>query len=119
MSYDVTSANVYPAVSCYDPSNPQYLQKLGGIAGVTLALEAAAEPDPLRQRGLRLEAIAQLAAVRPEDAVYDAALYDRALLLARVGRHDEARRMADEFATREPGSAWAERLRQAVEMERR
>ncbi|MBI5708833.1 MAG: hypothetical protein HZC42_00770 [Candidatus Eisenbacteria bacterium] len=87
--------------------------------GVTLALAAAAEPDPLRQRGLRLEAIAQLAAVRPEDAVCDAALYDRALLLAHVGRRDEARRMADEFAAREPGSAWAERLRAAVEAERR
>lgn len=87
--------------------------------GVTLALEAAAEPDPLRQRGLRLEAVAQFAAVRPEDAVYDAALYDRALLLARAGRHDEARRRAEEFAAREPGSAWAERLRAAVETERR
>ncbi len=87
--------------------------------GVTLALEAAAEPDPLRERGLRLEAIAQLAAVRPEDAVYDAALYDRALLLARVGRRDEAQRRADEFAAREPGSAWVEKLREAVEMKRR
>ncbi len=28
VTYDVTSANIYPAISCYDPSNPDYLQKL-------------------------------------------------------------------------------------------
>ena len=69
--------------------------------GVALALQADAERDPLRSRALRLEAIAQLVAVDPRDPAFGPALYDRALLLARVGRRAEALRVAREYAARD------------------
>jgi tetratricopeptide (TPR) repeat protein len=82
--------------------------------GVTLALRAVAESDLLLARGLRLEAIAQFAAVDPRDEAYGPALYDRALLLAGVGRREEARRVAREYLARDPASAWSQRLRLAL-----
>jgi hypothetical protein len=83
--------------------------------GVALALQADAEPDPLRVRALRLEAIAQFAAVDPRDATLEPALYDRALLLDQVGRRAEALRVMHEYAARDSISPWAGRLRQALE----
>ena len=82
--------------------------------GVTLALQAAIERDPLRARALRLEAIAQLVAVDPRDPAYGPALYDRALLLAGLGRRAEALRVAQEYAARDPVGPWAGRLRRAL-----
>jgi hypothetical protein len=82
--------------------------------GVTLALQAATETDPLRARALRLEAIAQLVAVDPRDPAYGPALYDRALLLATIGRHAAALRAMHEYATCDSVSPWAERLRRAL-----
>jgi hypothetical protein len=78
--------------------------------GVALALQATVETDPLRAKALRLEAIAQLVAVDRRDPAHEAALYDRALLLAALGRRDDARRVAAEFAARDPLRAWTERL---------
>ena len=77
--------------------------------GVTLAARAGTQADPDEARRLRLQAIAQFAAVREQDPVYRAALYDRALLLLRVGRLDEGRRRAQEYAALEPG-AWRDYL---------
>jgi tetratricopeptide (TPR) repeat protein len=80
--------------------------------GATLALQAEIERHPLAQRRLRLEAIAQFAAVSPQDALYAAALYDRALLLDVVGRREEAAKLARlylERGAREPG---AKRMRE-------
>lgn len=82
--------------------------------GVTLALQADAERDPLRARALRLEAIAQLVAVDPRDAAFEPALYDRALLLDAAGRRAEALRAAAEYAARDSVSPWALRLRQEL-----
>ena len=82
--------------------------------GVALALQADAEPDPARVRALRLEAIAQFAAVDPRDSTIEPALYDRALLLDQVGRRPEALRMAREYAAQDSVSPWAGRLRQAL-----
>ncbi len=82
--------------------------------GVTLALEALAERDPLRARGLELEAIAQWAAVNPRDPAILPALYDRALLLVRVGRRAEGERAAREYLARDATSAWARRLRESL-----
>jgi tetratricopeptide (TPR) repeat protein len=82
--------------------------------GVTLALRAEREADPLRQRALLLQAIAQFAAVETGDPADEAALFNRALLLERVGRREEARRLAESYLARDGGSAWAERLRMAV-----
>ncbi len=83
--------------------------------GVTLALRAASEGDDGRARGLRLRAISQLAAVPEADPCYQAALYDRVLLLLRVGRVDEARRWAREYLTRDSASAWAVVLRRELD----
>lgn len=78
--------------------------------GVALARQAEATGEQARARRLTLAAVAQFAAVSPEDPVYLAALYDRALLLRRAGREAEARRWAREYVARDPGSAWARSL---------
>jgi hypothetical protein len=82
--------------------------------GVALALQADTESDPQRARALRLEAIAQFAAVDPRDSTIEPALYDRALLLDRVGRRPEALRVMDEHSARDSVGPWAGRLRQAL-----
>jgi hypothetical protein len=82
--------------------------------GIALALEAMAERDPLRERALKLEAIAQWAAVDPRDGAALPALYDRALLLAEVKRHEEATRAAREYLALDGTSPWAQRLREAL-----
>ncbi len=84
--------------------------------GVTLALRAALEADEERARGLRMRAISQFAAVAAGDPAYEAALYDRALLLARIGRRDEARRRAAEYVARDPGSPWAVTLARELDV---
>jgi hypothetical protein len=82
--------------------------------GVTLALQATVETDLLRARALRLEAIAQLVAVDARDPAREVALYDRALLLAALGRRDDARRAAREYAARDPLRAWTGRLQREL-----
>jgi len=67
--------------------------------GVTLGLAGQLERNPLAQRQRFLRAIAQFSAVGPRDAEYEEALYDRALLLERVGRREEAARCAREYLT--------------------
>ncbi|MBI1797536.1 MAG: hypothetical protein HYR74_10845 [Candidatus Eisenbacteria bacterium] len=82
--------------------------------GVVLAIRAEAEADPSRSQGLRLRAIAQFAAV-PEDATeFAAALFDRALVLDRAGRHAEALRLAGDYWRRDPAGRWADALRAAL-----
>jgi tetratricopeptide (TPR) repeat protein len=78
--------------------------------GMALARQAEATGQEARARRLTLAAIAQFAAVSPEDPVYLAALYDRALLLRRAGREAEARRWARAYLALDPGSAWARSL---------
>jgi hypothetical protein len=82
--------------------------------GVTLARLAALEPDPIERRRLELRAIAQLAAVRAAAAVRLDAIYDQAVLLAQVGRRDEARHCAAVYLASDPASAWAAQLREKV-----
>lgn len=94
---------------------PHYGEARLGL-GVALALRAAAEGDPERARGLRLRAISQFAAVPPGDPCAEAALYDRALLLARVGRGAEARSHAREYLALDPASAWATLLRRELDV---
>jgi tetratricopeptide (TPR) repeat protein len=79
--------------------------------GVALSRLASVEADPLRQRRLQLQAIAQFAAVRPRSAVRLDAFYDRAALLADVGRRREARHWAEAYLAEAPADPWAERLR--------
>ncbi len=87
--------------------------------GLALALQAGVEPDPLRARGLRLEAIGQLTAVNRRDPVYLPALYDRALLLHEVGRDAEAARRAREYVAHDPTGPWAARMRELAGPEAR
>jgi hypothetical protein len=82
--------------------------------GVALARMASVEPDPLEARALELRAIAQFAAVRDDDPGSPAALYDRVLLLARVGRMAEARRLAEAYRARDGASPWARSLAEAL-----
>jgi tetratricopeptide (TPR) repeat protein len=79
--------------------------------GVALARRAALEADPIRQRRLQLEAIAQFAAVRENSAVELEARYNRAALLTAVGRRGEARRWSAAYLAAAPDGPWAERLR--------
>jgi hypothetical protein len=80
--------------------------------GLALAEEAEAEREPLRARGLQLEAVSQWVAVNPRSSAHAVALYDRAVLLARLGRHAEAARAAHDYRALEDTSAWAARLRE-------
>jgi len=68
--------------------------------GVALALAGELERGSLAQRQRFLRAIAQFAAVTPRDAEYEEALFNRAILLERVGRRDEAARCAREYVAR-------------------
>lgn len=88
---------------------PTYGEARLGL-GVTLALRAVVDGDDARARGLRLKAISQFASVPEGDPCYEAALYDRVLMLVRVSRSDEARRWASAYLARDPGSAWATEL---------
>jgi tetratricopeptide (TPR) repeat protein len=78
--------------------------------GVALAERALTQPDPLQARALELRAVAQFAGVRGDAQVYPEALYDRAMLLARVGRALEAQQRAREYFAGDDTSAWAGRL---------
>jgi tetratricopeptide (TPR) repeat protein len=82
--------------------------------GVTLALEADTEGDQRRARRLLLRAIGQLAAVDPRDPFYLPALYDRALLLDRVGRPKDAVMAARRYVQLEPGSVWSASLMRMI-----
>jgi tetratricopeptide (TPR) repeat protein len=88
---------------------PRYGEARLGL-GITLARRAATEGDERSVRALELQATAQFASVQEDDRFYLPALYDRALMLARVGRPAEARQMARRYAALDPGSAWATTL---------
>ena len=95
---------------------PRYGEARLGL-GVALARQATHATNEPEARGLTLQAIAQLAAVEEGDRFHLPALYNRALLLGRVGREPEARRWAARYVELDPGSDWAERLRHALAME--
>jgi len=82
--------------------------------GVTLAMLAELERSTLGARGLMLKAIAQFAAVEPDASQYQQALYNRALLLARVGRVDEAKQRASRYLEMDATSPWADTMRRVV-----
>ena len=78
---------------------PNYPEARLGL-GVTLVLAGDIEPNMLAQRQQFLRAIAQFAEIGPRDAEYEEAVFNRAMMLDRVGRHDEAARVAREYLTR-------------------
>ena len=83
-------------------------------AGVALALTADHTPEFWPSRALRLEAVAQFAMVDSVDSEYPLALYDRALVLASVGRTREAGFYAARYLAREPDGPHADALRAAL-----
>jgi hypothetical protein len=87
---------------------PHYGEGRLGL-GVALALLAERTPELWQARQLRLEAIAQFAAVDAVDPLYDDALHDRALLLAEVGRPAESERFGRLLREREAARAAATR----------
>lgn len=80
-------------------------------AGVALALQADATPEPWQARALRLQAIAEFAMVDSLDAEYGAALYDRAHVLRDVGREPEARFWAGRAIAADPADEWSQTLK--------
>ncbi len=90
---------------------PHYGEGRLGL-GVALALLAERTPEIWQARQLRLEAIAQFAAVDAVDSLYTDALHDRALLLAEVGRTQEAARFARELLSRDATGVGHERMRE-------
>lgn len=92
---------------------PHYGEGRLGL-GVTLALRADVTPEHWQSRALRLQAIAQFAAVDAGDPAYTHAVYDRAVQLARVGRTSDARRFAAEYFRLDEGGVWSARLAQEI-----
>jgi hypothetical protein len=82
--------------------------------GVALSVEADGTGDLFARRALQLRALAQFLAIGPGSERAREALYDRALLEERVGRHRDALESAREFLALEPSSAWADRLRRSL-----
>jgi tetratricopeptide (TPR) repeat protein len=79
--------------------------------GLALALDAEHQSDPWLRRALTLRAIAQFAAVDPSDPAHPHALFNRAHLLAEVGRTNEAEDLASKYFAQDPTSNWSQRLR--------
>lgn len=92
---------------------PHYAEARLGM-GVALARMAMREADPLQARSLRLQAVAQFAAVDSTSAEYPLALFNRARLLAETGPASEAARFRSAYLAREPHGPWAEALRGAA-----
>jgi tetratricopeptide (TPR) repeat protein len=90
--------------------SPRYGEARLGL-GVALTARSLLDADPDRSRARALEALGQLANVDRQDPVHAAALYDRAVLLARVGRPREAASLLDRELAERPKGAWAERFR--------
>lgn len=78
--------------------------------GFTLAEQADGATDLFERRALRLRALAQFYAIGPRSERAGEALYDRALLEQRVGRHADAMASAREYLARGPSDPWAPRL---------
>jgi hypothetical protein len=79
--------------------------------GVALARRAWLESAPLKPRALELAALAQFMAVPDNDPCRLEALYNRAVLLRRVGRDQLALSAARAYLAEDGASPWAERLR--------
>jgi tetratricopeptide (TPR) repeat protein len=82
--------------------------------GVALTAYSLVDSDPDRGRKHALEALGQFANVDAADPAHGAALYNRALLLSRVGRAGEGVRLLEREVAARPDGAWAERYRRLL-----
>jgi tetratricopeptide (TPR) repeat protein len=89
---------------------PHYGEARLGL-GVLLAHRSNLSPDPLERHRLRLQALAQFTAGRPEDPVYPIALLDRAVLALYAGRGVVAAECVEAYLALEPSGPWADHLR--------
>ena len=109
--HDYTAAATHYREAC--ERAPHYGEgRLGW--GMALALDANRTRDPWLRRALTLRAIAQFAAVDPNDPEYPHALFDRATLLAEEDRRPEALPLARRYLALDPSSPWADKLRSAL-----
>jgi tetratricopeptide (TPR) repeat protein len=109
--HDYTAAATHYREAC--ERAPHYGEgRLGW--GMALALDAGRTRDPWLRRALTLRAIAQFAAVDPSESEYPHALFDRASLLAEVGRRPEANQLARHYLALDPNSQWADKLRSTL-----
>ena len=106
--HDYAAAAIHFREAC--ERSPHYGEgRLGW--GVALALDAERTSDSWHRRELMLRAIAQFAAVDASEREYLPAVYNRARLLAEVGRGDDARSLARHYLAVDYTSPWAQRLR--------
>jgi tetratricopeptide (TPR) repeat protein len=89
---------------------PHYGEARLGL-GVSLAHRSYLSTDALERRRLQLRALAQFAAVSPDDPAYASALYNRAVFALLAGRDAEAGRLVTEYLTLDPSGAWSEHLK--------
>ena len=109
--HDYTAAETHYREAC--ERSPHYGEgRLGW--GMALALDATRTSDPWLRRALTLRAIAQFAAVDPTEPGFPHALYDRAHLLAEVGRQSEAAELARQYLAVDSSSPWSQQLRSEV-----
>jgi tetratricopeptide (TPR) repeat protein len=92
---------------------PHYGEARLGL-GVALTARSLVDPDPERGRVRALEALGQFANVDPADPAHAAALYNRALLLTRVGRTGEGVRLLEGELAARPTGPWAERYQRLL-----
>ena len=85
--------------------------------GVVLAVQADGSGDLFERRALQLRSLAQFLAIDGGSERMREALYDRAVMEERVGRHRDARESARAFLAIEPQGPWASRLRHALGLE--
>jgi len=93
--------------------SPHYGEARLGL-GIALTARSLVDPDPERGRVRALEALGQFANIDPADPVHAAALYNRALLLSRVGRTREGVQLLERELAARPTGQWAERYQRLL-----
>ena len=80
--------------------------------GVATYEEAVDCDDPFRREALLKSALADFEAVTKASPDFREALYNRVRTLFESGRHKEAFSETDVYLSRDPGSLWAEGLKE-------
>jgi tetratricopeptide (TPR) repeat protein len=93
--------------------SPHYGEARLGL-GIALTAGSLVDSDPERGRVRALEALGQFANVDAADPAHAAALYNRALLLSRVGRTAEAIQLLQHELAVRPSGPWAARYQRLL-----
>ena len=117
---DVAIAHLELAARRFDDAIPRYRESLDRFPrygearlglGVALIAHSMLDLDPDRSRARAFEALGQFANIDRGDPAYPAALFDRVVVLSRVGRVREASRLLQSELSANPDGPWAERYR--------